>query len=112
MLCVPRSCAASPWVIERTTVILSAIFAVCLRCSEKRTPSSFVSIDPSAPRYSTGANGFGSNVSCADQPPGRKMWISDCATAVGATMPGVEVCAARSLKKSPSVSPSPPISPV
>jgi hypothetical protein len=38
MLCVPRSWAASPWVIERTTVILSAIDAVCGMSSPKTSP--------------------------------------------------------------------------
>src|SRR5437867_997325 len=61
MLCVPRSCAASPWLIERHTVILSAICAVFARFWLKRTPSSFVCTVPSGPRYSTGANGFGSH---------------------------------------------------
>ena len=44
MLCVPRSWAASPWVIDRMTVILSAIWAVCGRVSLKTSPSILVGI--------------------------------------------------------------------
>src|SRR6476620_10650058 len=61
MLCVPRSWAASPWVIERMTVILSAICAVLGSVSLKTSPSSFVFTTPSSPRYSNGAYGLGSN---------------------------------------------------
>ena len=50
MLCVPRSWAASPWVIERQIASLSAIFAVCGRTSPKRTPGSTVSMLPRGPR--------------------------------------------------------------
>ena len=42
MLCVPRSWAASPWVIERMTVSLSAIWAVCGRVSLNFSPSILV----------------------------------------------------------------------
>ena len=61
MLCVPRSWAASPWVIERMTVILSAIWAVCGSVSLNSSPSILVWIEPISPRYSIGANGLGSN---------------------------------------------------
>ena len=76
MLCVPRSWAASPWVIERTTVIRSAICAVCTSFSLKCTPDRLVGIVPMSPRYSSGASGLGSNVSCCAQPPGSQMWIT------------------------------------
>ena len=80
MLCVPRSWAASPWVIERMTVILSAIWAVFGRVSLKTPPrSSCLDRCPSSPRYSIGANGLGSNVSWWAMPPGRKMWITESA---------------------------------
>ena len=59
MLCVPRSWAASPCVIERQIVILSATLAVCFNSSLTRTPGTFVSMLPNGPRYSTGAYGFG-----------------------------------------------------
>ncbi len=42
MLCVPRSWAASPWVIERMTVSLSAIWAVLGSVSLNRSPSILV----------------------------------------------------------------------
>ena len=82
MLCVPRSWAASPWVIERMTVILSAIWAVWGSVSQNDSPSIFVAIEPSSPRYSIGANGLGSNVSWWAIPPGRKMWMTESALAV------------------------------
>src|SRR5438046_4892464 len=63
MLCVPRSWAASPWVNDRMTVILSAIWAVRGSVSAKTSPSSLVLTTPSSPRYSIGAYGLGSNVS-------------------------------------------------
>src|SRR6185437_1811459 len=63
MLCVPRSWAASPWVIERITVSLSATCAVWGRVWQNFSPSILVSTEPSSPRYSMGANGLGSNVS-------------------------------------------------
>ncbi len=81
MLCVPRSWAASPWVIERMTVSLSAICAVLGRVSLKTSPSIFVFTVPNSPRYSTGANGLGSNVSWWAMPPGRKMWMTESALA-------------------------------
>src|SRR3954453_22617838 len=80
MLCVPRSCAASPCVIERTTVILSAIFAMFGTFSLKTSPFSAVGTVPNGPRYSIGAYGLGSNDSCCAIPPGRKMWMIDLAT--------------------------------
>jgi hypothetical protein len=55
MLCVPRSCAASPCVIERTTVILSAIFAVSLQIFRKADAIHVSTDRPSGPRYSMGA---------------------------------------------------------
>src|SRR3954464_4369037 len=79
MLCVPRSWAASPWVIERQTVILSATWAVFCMNSLKTSPSSLVFPVPSGPRYSIGASGLGSNDSWAAMPPGRKMWMIDLA---------------------------------
>jgi len=79
MLCVPRSCAASPWVMLRTTVTLSAICAVCCINSLNTSPVIFVATVPSGPRYSMGAKGLGSNDSCAAMPPGRKMWMTDLA---------------------------------
>ncbi len=79
MLCVPRSWAASPWVIERHTVILSASCAVCFRHSLKKTPEIFVGIDVISPRYSIGASGLGSHDSWWAMPPGMKMWMSDFA---------------------------------
>ena len=81
MLCVPRSWAASPWVIERMTVILSAIWAVLGRVSQNGSPSILVGIGFSSPRYSIGANGLGSNVSWWAMPPGRKMWMTESALA-------------------------------
>jgi hypothetical protein len=50
------------------------IFAVSFMNAESFTPGTDVSTVPSGPRYSIGANGFGSHVSCAALPPGRKMW--------------------------------------
>src|SRR5947209_20453134 len=76
MLCVPRSWAASPWVMERTTQILSAMLAVSLRCSENTSPSILVLTVPRGPRYSRGLNGFGSHVSWAAEPPAGNMWMS------------------------------------
>src|SRR5437867_10232254 len=61
MLCVPRSCAASPWVIDRQTVILSITCAVFVRHSLRKTPSTLVGTTLMSPRYSTGEFGFGSN---------------------------------------------------
>jgi hypothetical protein len=61
MAWVPRSCAASPCVIERITVIRSAILAVSFRFSEKNTPGRLVLTVSIGPRYSTGASVFGSN---------------------------------------------------
>src|SRR4051812_37336307 len=81
MLCVPRSCAASPCVIERITVILLAIWAVLGRVWQNDSPSILVAIAASSPRYSMGANGLGSNVSWWAIPPGRKMWMTDSALA-------------------------------
>src|SRR3982751_4377274 len=75
MLWVPRSWSASPCVIERMTVILSAMSAVFGRVWLKTSPRSFVLTVPSGPRYSTGALGLGSNVSWWAMPPGMKMWI-------------------------------------
>src|SRR5687768_1003811 len=76
MLCVPRSWAASPCVMDRQTAILSATSAVFGRHSLKNTPSSFVLMEFISPRYSIGAFGFGSNVSWWADPPGRKMWMT------------------------------------
>src|SRR5687767_727172 len=70
MLCVPRSWAASPCVIERITVILSATSAVFRICSPNTSPSSFVFTVPNGPRYSIGALGLGSNDSWWASPPG------------------------------------------
>ena len=44
MLWVPRSWAASPWVIERTMVSLSMIFAVWGRYCPSRTPGTLVQV--------------------------------------------------------------------
>ncbi len=82
MLCVPRSWAASPWVIERITVSLSATWAVWGSVWLNFSPSILVAIEPMSPRYSIGANGLGSNVSWWAIPPGRKMWITESALAV------------------------------
>src|SRR4051812_25545484 len=68
ILWVPRSCAASPWVRERMTVILSATSASCLRCSLKTSPAMRVFTVPKGPRYSMGAYGLGSNDSCDAMP--------------------------------------------
>ena len=85
MLCVPRSWAASPWVIDRMTVSLSATWAVLGKVSLKNSPSILVGMCDSSPRYSTGANGLGSNVSWWAIPPGRKMWMIESAlAAIGA----------------------------
>src|SRR4051812_21717829 len=85
MLCVPRSWAASPWVIERMIVSLSAIWAVFGRVWQNDSPSILVAIEPSSPRYSIGANGLGSNDSWCAMPPGMKMWITESAfAAIGA----------------------------
>ena len=81
MLCVPRSWAASPCVIERMTVSLSATWAVWGSVSLNCSPSILVGIEPISPRYSIGANGLGSNVSWWAIPPGRKMWITESALA-------------------------------
>src|SRR3954447_6226552 len=79
MLWVPRSWAASPWVIDRQMASLSATWAVCFRHSLRKTPSSLVWTTPISPRYSIGAFGFGSHDSWWAAPPGRKMWITDFA---------------------------------
>src|ERR687898_478070 len=76
MLWVPRSWAASPWVMERQMASLSATWAVCFRHSLKNTPSSLVGMTAISPRYSIGAFGFGSNVSWWAAPPGKKMWMT------------------------------------
>ena len=83
MLCVPRSWAASPCVIARQTEILSAIFAVSTKCSPNSSPSIFVFTCPTGPRYSTGARGLGSQDSWCAIPPGRKMWMTASAVALG-----------------------------
>ncbi len=84
MLCVPRSCAASPWVIDRITVNLSATWAVLGRVWLNDSPSILVAIGPKSPLYSTGANGLGSKVSWCAIPPGRKMWMIESALGVRA----------------------------
>src|SRR3954452_15702363 len=76
MLWVPRSWAASPWVIDRQTASLSATWAVLARHSLKYTPSILVLIEFISPRYSMGALGLGSQVSWWAAPPGRKMWMT------------------------------------
>ena len=55
MLCVPRSWAASPWVIDRMTVSLSAIWAVCGSVSLNSCPAILVGMVDISPRYSIGA---------------------------------------------------------
>jgi hypothetical protein len=70
MLWVPRSWSASPWVMDRMTAILSAIWAVFGRLALKTSPLSFVGTVPRGPRYSMGALGCGSKVSWWAMPPG------------------------------------------
>ena len=62
ILCVPRSCAASPWVMERMTASLSATLAVFFRFSENRSPVLVFTV-LNGPRYSAGERYFGSQVS-------------------------------------------------
>ena len=79
MLCVPRSCAASPCVMERMTQILSAICAVSLRCSENTSPVEVGVHGSQRPAIFDRSSGLGSNDSWCAIPPGRKMWITDLA---------------------------------
>ena len=107
MLWVPRSWAASPWVIDRTTVILSAMPAVLASFSLNCTPVSLVSIALKSPRYSSGESGLGSNVSCWAQPPGSQMWITLLAVPSKWANALASARAARIWKKPPSESPRP-----
>src|SRR5690606_631334 len=78
MLCVPRSCAASPCVIDRMMVYLSAIWP-SFGSRPPMTSPVLVFTVPNSPRYSSGALGLGSKVSMWLMPPAMKMKITDCA---------------------------------
>ncbi len=51
-------------------------FAVSGKCSQTRTPGSFVAIDPKGPRISEGASGFGSHMSRWLGPPESQIRIT------------------------------------
>jgi hypothetical protein len=59
------------WFIVRTSPILFIQRAVCGTSSEKRTPVVAVWMVVNSPRMSSGASGFGSNVSSCDGAPER-----------------------------------------
>ena len=72
-------CALMSVVIVRMIASRSVMRAVCGSVSQMRMPGTFVAMDLKVPRISSGASGFGSNVSCCGGPPLRKMITHDFA---------------------------------
>ena len=76
----------SVWVIDRIKQTLSSRRAMPGRCSHTRTPGRAVWMVENSPRYSTGASGFGSRVSCWAGPPHKKIKMQAFAFPVGARL--------------------------
>ena len=67
----PRPWSLCSCHMVRTRADLSIHLAAVGSSSEKRTPGRVVGMVPNSPRMSSGASGFGSNVSSCAGPPDR-----------------------------------------
>src|SRR3954470_1377347 len=84
------------------------IFALMGRRSQIWMPGTLVGMDPKAPRYSTGASGFGSQVSCWLGPPRIQRMMTDLSREVG--LPAARA-ACSDFNRPASVSPAYPSAP-